>query len=69
MFSPIRILKPGETHQIICTRVCRLWRNTDFKTEKLISLDCLLVDKQVTQFISYKYHTTNKIHLKLLFSI
>ncbi|GMN53802.1 hypothetical protein TIFTF001_022930 [Ficus carica] len=46
MFSPIRVLKPGETHQAICARVCRLWRNTDYKTGRLISLDCLLVDKQ-----------------------
>ena len=55
MFSLIRVLKPGEMHHTICARVCRLWRNTDYKTGRLISLDHLLVDKQVIQFISYAY--------------
>ena len=47
MFAPIRILKPGETHLTIRVRICRLWRNVDYKTGKLISLDILLVDEEV----------------------
>ncbi|GMN34297.1 hypothetical protein TIFTF001_042023, partial [Ficus carica] len=51
MFSPLRILKAGETYDTIRARVCRIWRNTDYNTGRLISVDCLLVDEQLTSRI------------------
>ena len=74
MFSPLRILKAGETYDTIRGRVCRLWRNTDYNTGRLISVDCLLVDEQVIKlnFFSIIIFINNNIsillnHIKLIY--
>ncbi|EXB54361.1 hypothetical protein L484_002421 [Morus notabilis] len=48
MTTPTRALKPNEVYEIIQARVCRIWTNNDFVTGRLISLDCILVDEEVS---------------------
>lgn len=56
MTTPIHVLKLNEVYGKIRARIYRLWINNDFVTNRLISLDYLLVDKEVTTFINTILH-------------
>ncbi|KAF2323368.1 hypothetical protein GH714_034886 [Hevea brasiliensis] len=44
--TPIKDLKPTKLSEAIKARVCRLWKTYDFNANRLLSLDCILVDEQ-----------------------
>ena len=78
MTKLIRALKPNEVYETIRARICRLWKNNDLNTGRLISLDCVLVDEEVIFFTKYnillfsfntKYYNSNNNTTTYIYSM